>query len=89
MLKRRIEKLETQSTDRNNVLVIVGCYFGPSGWIEPAIGYHIGSEQLFRLHGETDEDFEDRACVAIRAQAPRDALVLRLNPISEGSLCEA
>ena len=81
MLKRRIEKLETQSTDRNNVLVIVSCYFRPSGWIEPAIGYHVGDEDLFRLDDETDEEFEVRACTALRAQAPYAASVLLLKPI--------
>lgn len=81
MLKRQIEKLETQSTDRNNVLVIVSCYFGPSGWIEPAIGYHVGDEYLFRLDDGTGAEFEVRPYTALRAWTSRAASVLLLKPI--------
>lgn len=87
MLKQRIKRLENERTDRGNTLIVISSYVRPNGSTEPAIGYHVEGKELFRLDDESDEELEVRACVALRAQAPNDAIVLVLKPIEQEETC--
>ena len=88
-LKTRLDRLEKSAAYGDSLMVIFNIYIGPSGWLEDPIGYHVGDEQMFREEGETMDDFNERAEAAVRAQAPRDALVLVLEPIQLEGPCEA
>lgn len=87
-LKTRLDRLEN-SAEHQEPLVIASTYVEPNGEERPVSGYSFGDEEIFREEGETMEGFNDRAETAIRAQAPRDALVLVLEPILEEPPCEA
>lgn len=82
VLKTRLERLES-STQYQEPKVMAITYVEPDGTPSPVSGYSFGDEQLFKEEGETAEELYDRACAAIRAQAPSDARVLVLKPILE------
>ena len=88
MLKRRLEQLE-KNDNRQEPLVIIGCYVEPNGEERPATGYSFGDTQLHRKAGESNEELEARAEAAIRSQAPKGTGVLILEPIQQEDPCEA
>lgn len=89
-LKTRLDRLGNQLSNGDQLMVVFNVIVDPDNWCARPVGYRINdTTAVYQLDGESDQAFDDRAEAAIRAQAPRDARVLVLEPISEQDLCEA